>query len=395
MSFLAQQQGNLPNGEVNKVNSYNTRRRSNEGKIAAEHKQELGLSPSKDWDLIKSGFWAKTNYAKSYLDEPTYIGFKILFSFNSPDSPLFNTDENSEASAYNYYLNVLNDKERADLLLSFKDHIQFINQKTPWYFQSIDGLNDLFKTDTAKPTSGGVFKLTMLEGLDMRSFAISAMYQKLVWSQSQRRWILPVNLRRFKMWIFINEIRDIQLAADEIQKLIGERKLTAEEEQNLYADAIQKYSSSLIIEFDGCEILLNEEWGSQFSTVSNDGQHEHINHQFSISYKKFNISTYFPFVGELNTNSDKRVESFIAERRATTLPSIFQNSFINLTSPFKNKAAFIKNQINELPQRAASSGIGFVENLIKTNLINPVLLGNVYAANPSRLNRALSLQTFF
>ena len=90
-----------------------------------------------------------TSEIRRIYDEPTYLGFKLLFHFNDSMSPLLNlSDANNDKgfSAYNYLVsNGYNNQ--AFYLKNFINQLQYISQNSEWYFQGIDGLDNIWNFD--------------------------------------------------------------------------------------------------------------------------------------------------------------------------------------------------------------------------------------------------------
>lgn len=109
--------------------------------------------------------------------------------------------------------------KRQQMLEAFKKGLRFINEKCPYYFQSISGLDQLLKVDIknlhkagGKPQRMGTLNIDCLESIDMRIFALAELYRKAIYDYTYHRVMLPENLRKFRMWLVISEIRNIQLS---------------------------------------------------------------------------------------------------------------------------------------------------------------------------------------
>jgi hypothetical protein len=109
--------------------------------------------------------------------------------------------------------------KRKEMLIAFKKGLSFINEKCPYYFQSVRGLDSLLKVDIknlhkagGKPQRMGTLTIDCLESIDMRMFSLSELYRKAIYDYTYHRVMLPENLRKFRMWLVISEIRNIQLS---------------------------------------------------------------------------------------------------------------------------------------------------------------------------------------
>lgn len=108
--------------------------------------------------------------------------------------------------------------KRQQMLNAFRNGLRFINEKCPYYFQSIGGLDQLLKVDIknfhkagSKPQRAGTLTVDCMESIDMRIFALSELYRKAIYDYTYHRVMLPENLRKFRMWLVVSEIRNIQL----------------------------------------------------------------------------------------------------------------------------------------------------------------------------------------
>ena len=165
-------------------------------------------------------------------EDPTYPIFHIKFAFNPPEAkhPDYVTnrllsdlkDEKSQVapeSAIKFLYNV-GEPERAIMLRKFNLALKSISEETPWYFQGITGLDSLFKH--AYPSEGrgesgltdAVIEITTLDSIDFRITALKDLYRKAAYDRKYRRWVLPVNMRRFRMSIMVGDARQLAITED-------------------------------------------------------------------------------------------------------------------------------------------------------------------------------------
>ena len=161
------------------------------------------------------------------FDTPSQKYFKILFYFGVDDgstddvptggllSPTWNI-KNIDNKYYNYnsawaYLKMNDENERAEKLEHFVNLLSNINSNSPWYFSTVGGLQDAIERKVA---SDGKFempdsrKLTITclpDAFDNRITTLLDLYRDITWSWHLKREILPVNLRKFDMAIYIFE----------------------------------------------------------------------------------------------------------------------------------------------------------------------------------------------
>jgi hypothetical protein len=204
-----------------------------------------------------SGF---KNSPQGAYEDPTYLGFKIIFDFDGslpvgaddglPPSPLFRDTayqlpENGFASnnpfglpeyrsseiafhsAQSYLLqreSFMNNGSgglRADALNQFKNLLRQINDQSPWFFQSIQGLDKLAQvakfgyngandsgTFNSSRTSGKSLIFNCLESINLRVSVLAELYRQSTFDFDYMRELVPRNLRKFKMFIFVSEVRN-------------------------------------------------------------------------------------------------------------------------------------------------------------------------------------------
>ena len=165
------------------------------------------------------------NNAVTSLDDPTYLGFSLMFDITSP---LFNgaqigtVDTGEGAATPSYpttpsavgYLNAIGEQNRVQYLKAFVLGMLEIQNTRPYYFQTIEGLLESwqksvdFSTDPYTGTTGeeGI-TIGCLEAIDLKITALFNLYKMAVYDSLHKRFILPANLRKFDVYIYIQEIR--------------------------------------------------------------------------------------------------------------------------------------------------------------------------------------------
>jgi hypothetical protein len=110
--------------------------------------------------------------------------------------------------------------KRADMLNQFSVSLKDLLDNYPWFLQSIDGLDALVKVARTgyiggaetgfnpSRTSGKPLVFNCLESLNQRMTALGEMYKQATFDADYMRETVPRNLRRFKMYIFVTEIRN-------------------------------------------------------------------------------------------------------------------------------------------------------------------------------------------
>ncbi len=200
------------------------------------------------------------------FEDPTYLGFKIVIDFGTlpvdpefgqPPSPLFKTGNYefnggmgsiSNPFGQEAYLlkggpvqfysaqGYLRAREGADddpnqwpdrnagkrsfILAQFKQSFRDLLDNHPWFLQSIQGLDKLYTisrggyTDESEVTfnpsrtAGKTLTFSCLESFNQRMGALGEMYKQSTFDPDYMRELVPRNLKRFKMYIFVSEIRN-------------------------------------------------------------------------------------------------------------------------------------------------------------------------------------------
>ena len=111
-------------------------------------------------------------------------------------------------SAYNYLLR--NDEEkRAQLLKNFVELLSDISTNTPWYFKEVSGLedalsrNEFFKSPKVNEERKKIVITCLADSIDTRIGNMLDMYRAACFSWQTKREIVPANLRKFDMGIYI------------------------------------------------------------------------------------------------------------------------------------------------------------------------------------------------
>ena len=156
------------------------------------------------------------------FDTPSTYYFRIFFDFHKG---LLNTDEVNQDdlstsnlfssnrrtignSALNYLL-LNNEWERADMLKDFINLLSNISVNSPWYFNEIGGLGELLNRSEfsesaySVPESKSITIKCIPDAHDDRIGTLLDLYRSAGFSWQLHKEIIPANLRRFDMYIYI------------------------------------------------------------------------------------------------------------------------------------------------------------------------------------------------
>ena len=115
-------------------------------------------------------------------------------------------------NAYNYLLQ-RNEDARAEYLKAFIIGLYEIQRDHPYLFQSISGLDALsaFTPESGQRLAKDTFvTIECIEGLSLKIKTLLQLYRKAAWDDAWQRWVLPLNMRQFKMIIYVFERRIFQ-----------------------------------------------------------------------------------------------------------------------------------------------------------------------------------------
>ena len=158
----------------------------------------------------------------------------IYWQSDSPED--YTNFNNTRMYSAFQYLRSRNEDTRAKYLYYFVNGLFEIQKNYPFIFKRISGIQELEKFD---PKSGQRLKspakitLECWEGLDLKIRTLMEFYRKAAWDDVYQRWILPENMREFKMIIYVFERRTFQ---DTVGFPDGNDRET-------YKNAFQVYSS--------------------------------------------------------------------------------------------------------------------------------------------------------
>ena len=166
------------------------------------------------------------------FDTPGSKFFKLFFYFNNGDvdgllgetnsggllTPTWSIEGTSnEKNLHQYnsawsYLKLNCEDERAELLQQFVGLLSNISSESPWYFSEISGVDEALNR---KQITENVIKIDeqrlkisikcLPDSFDDRIGTLLDLYRSIVWDWVSKREILPSNLKKFDMGLFIFE----------------------------------------------------------------------------------------------------------------------------------------------------------------------------------------------
>lgn len=265
-------------------------------------------------------------------------------------------------TAYNFLL--ANDEiERADYLKQFIYLLSEINTNSPWYWQSIGGLDGAIEQkwiEEGKMNEDRSITITCLpDAIDGRISTLLDLYRSATYSNQRMVSIVPANLRKFDMGVYV-----FATTNSSIHKLKSGKYATIDPNPTNSNEFI---ASSKYFEFHNCEIDYNTSKDA-FSEISNVEGSELV-HKLVINYDECMTMNYNQFMM-------KTIGDFVT----TDLSGVYAYDKSNIP----------QNDIFRLSQQAYTNSIegGFiyrltnqVGNMLDTyakSLITKLYLGNAH-----------------
>lgn len=393
------------------------------------------------------------------FQDPTVLGFKILFDWQN--SPLLNplpdsgivpaqerggdTSDGGESSEVDPntaegFLQRINDKTRLAYLRQFKWHLQQINERVPWYFQSIEGLDEAWgrNFDEGPKLQDRSLTINCLESVDLKMSSLIDLYRKACFDWRYRREIVPENLRQFSMKVFVLETRRFNFdflknsrstlgtyfSDRSLDNLVKHMRINRNffgysqgDERNASGETYEDLGkiNRFMFDFSFCEINTQESGQEGFANISN-AESEQAAQNMVINYSQVeeeNIYRLFsggngmmvsdalqgtldlsaldiPAVEQPDSFSygDKETGDNLYEPDENKTgeiengPEIPDNPFQSLQQRVRNKAEQIANatsnfNISDLYQQAAAEALQEI-----SGEVGEALLGNIYGISP-------------
>lgn len=314
-------------------------------------------------------------------DNPNTYFFKLLFYFwnGDADSPTNEpggllaptwqligdrTDYYAHNSAWSFLM--MNDEiERAQWLEKFVNILSNISTNTPWYFSSIGGLENALNREIVNQQNiqfseeRKTITITCLpDSFDNRISVLLDLYRSIVWSWERKCEVVPANLRKFDMglYIFSAPVRNIH---DKVSLFRDPGNVAS-----LNSGSSNYRSSYKYVEFHNCEIDYNSS-STGWSDLNNAEGKElaytitiRFDDAIELRYNEFDTTTFGDMV-----ITDTMLVSAIQD---TTDQKLIKELIA--------RSEVYKGGILE----TATKEIGGTLVGLGKNLVNKVVLGNMY-----------------
>lgn len=265
-------------------------------------------NPGEDGDRMASNLlslnWSQTmtNLKKLPWEAAENESIEIDPIEYSDDQIKMATRPDESNTALNYLL-LNNEWERAEKLTQFIKLLSNISTYSPWYFSEVEGVaeamnreNSVGKTLAFEDQRQSITINCLQDAFDDRIGTLIDLYRDIVWSHIQSKEILPANLRKFDMglYIFSAPVSNIH-AKKEYNAIDGHNSSVEQKFAKFDNSASSDYrTSAKYIEFQNCEIDYNTVI-SGYETLSNKDGIRH-NYKIKIFFDKCMESRYNEFI---------------------------------------------------------------------------------------------------
>lgn len=251
----------------------------------------------------------------NYTETPGSLYFQIFFHFNTGfgllnpyrkeyiddgDVQTRYSEAKNKNTAANYLWTNL-EFQRLQLLDDFVKLLSNINTYSPWYFQTIDGLGEAltrseYDGSFELPEESKYITIKCLEdSYDGRISTLLDLYKAICYSYTLHKEILPANLRRFDMSVYIINTPIGQGVHYENKAGWPTFKQPSYEEWKQGSN--QVVASSKLFEFQGCEICANS-FTNAYNELKNDEPFE-LKHEIKIKFQRVVEQRYNEFLDRI------------------------------------------------------------------------------------------------
>lgn len=288
-----------------------------------------------------------------YTDTPGRYYFKLFFYFDQGGllDSRYNEKYSHEKHTTEYYNSALNylrlngEYERADLLTKFIQLLQNINTHSPWYFSEIDGVVESLGR---KQFADGDMKIEetrpmmtikcLPDPVDDRIGTLVDLYKAVCFSYVQKKEIIPANLRKFNMGIYVFQTPKRMHDYNDIFASIGGD-----------GDFV---ANSKYFEFVNCEFFVPSA-ATAFASFNNKEGVEH-NYEIGITYDDVYDERYNAFV--LRTIGDFIKTDYTYKQNKEVIESVAQGTDndpvqIHKTNKMNQLIANEKSKSENIPEK--------------------------------------------
>lgn len=211
----------------------------------------------------------------SKFSDPMFTGFKLFFDFGDTGGLLADESKQNSAGAH---LRRIGEANRADALKAWIERLKETSSLYPFLFQSIEGLDGVRSRLGAMHAPDAFLDIKALETADMRIASLVEGYRAIVWDEARWVHVIPVNLRRFSISIYLYPMGAYSVYSKALDGLLP--VADAETRHLLHPSAY----GNVLFELSGCEIDAQES-GRSFIVGNNAGGGEAAANNIRLTYR--------------------------------------------------------------------------------------------------------------
>ncbi len=350
--------------------------------------------------------------AVTQFDDPTYLGFNIIFDRMSP---LFSKETTSVGESALSYLKQI-DLSRAQRLESFIDGWLEIADSRSYYYQEIEGLDEIWSNNVAggDPFKGSAkdagVKVKCLEAIDLKMTALLSLYREACYDNKYRRIVIPENLRHFNVIIQVVEVRKFKRVMRKLggkvqyldERFPGEAMVDgALNNLNPFADNSGQKDSEItemnfvndnvsIVSFHLSECEFHANSGSELfaaGTILNNGGNGFAGTSFGFNYANMSEVNSFSGLNYIIDGTKKtQTESKLTRGLNALGNKEAQQDLLNElkgqakefgSAQFQNAADSLVDGARSIAQRIKLGNVYGLGNRLRATLSNPQALSNI------------------
>ncbi len=168
-------------------------------------------------DFGKQQDFRKGSILRKLHEDPTYLSFFLAFETSDREgSPLLS------GAAKDYLTKVIRTDEGekyAKHLENFQKVLMKINREMPWFWQSLAGIDTAMTFNQMQEPWWGAEKPKLEiecleENVELTAIGLMDLYKRACYDFTRWVEVIPHNLRHFKMYVFVSEVRQFQQDTD-------------------------------------------------------------------------------------------------------------------------------------------------------------------------------------
>jgi hypothetical protein len=259
---------------------------------------------------------------------------------------------------------------RANMMQEFREGMLYLSTKTPWVFEKVTGLEEIWKIDPKNNFRGKekIITFECNESINMRMTYLIDLYRKAVWDNAYMRYMLPETQRFFSMELIVTEIRTLRDAT------------------GAQADP----ATFVKFTFDYCEFNFLEESLAYLENQARYASADPTKVKMGIKIGRIRESNTYGLLGALlqDTVGIATREKTAGLKNFTPNTTIQDATGENISSRASSSLQGYTNALSAFTGNLTAAASAQVMSSLE-NVVNSAFLGNVYNLSPAQLSNEL------